>query len=243
MIKIFGDSHAGYFNLTEKVRHSYPSLKEIKNRDYKLSVTHGASVKGLGKKSSRLNIAQAIGESISAGDTLVLNFGQVDLELGYYYENVIKCRTIEPPIFIEELVTAYERFLLQTIPKVGKIIIKGVNIPVFRFQTFAENYIGKIITENINSQSEVHQKKIQLSNAILKVEDATKAAIDFNSRMEEIACNNRGLVYFDINSYLADEEGLIKNEYIPANFDHHIVDTVYVRNIHWVELVKALEKV
>lgn len=243
MIKIYGDSHAAYFNLTDKVRESYPRLKIIRNKDFKLSVAHGASVKGLGKKKSRLNMAKVIGESIEIEDTLVLNFGQVDLELGFYYELVIKGKSVSPIAYVEELIRVYIKFLLEIRKKVKRIIIKGVNIPVFRYKNFALNYVGKIITENIKSEEDAARKKNILSSEILDIVEATNMSLLFNSLLKKFSENNSKIGYFDLTEFLISNDGKIKNEYIPSNFDHHIIDSLYIRNLHWKQLLKTLESI
>ncbi len=50
----------------------------------------GASLKGLLKEDSTLNYKKYIYENIDKESIIILKFGQVDMEYGYYYTNIIK---------------------------------------------------------------------------------------------------------------------------------------------------------
>lgn len=242
MIKIFGDSHAAYFNITDKLRNSFPNLDRIRNRDYSLSVNHDASIKGLGKKKSRKNIKKIINDSINKNDILILNFGQVDVELGLYYQLVVKEKKIELNNYIEDLADTYKNYLSEFCRKTDKVVLKGLNPPVFRYRNFAVNYISKIITENETDADKIIEKKKVLESVVFSISESAAASLYFNKLMSEFSTTISNLSYFDLNDYLIADDGLIRHEFIPSGFDHHIIDSLYTRYIHWYELLAVLEK-
>lgn len=89
-INIFGDSHSQYYNLTPKIKYHDPVLREVSTRNVNLCVSHGASIRGLGRKKSRLRLGELVKYSVSHDAFNVFAFGQVDIELGYYYRRLFR---------------------------------------------------------------------------------------------------------------------------------------------------------
>ena len=85
MIKIYGDSHSRIF-------------KKIKLNRFKLNVENvsGASLIGLPKSNSKLKLRSKIITYLKNNkpDFLILKFGQVDIDLGYYYRIVVSTKSI-----------------------------------------------------------------------------------------------------------------------------------------------------
>ena len=81
MIKVFGDSHSRIF-------------KKINLDKFKIDVDSisGASLNGLCKINSKLNINQKIINYLKNNkpDFLILKFGQVDIDLNYYRRNLFR---------------------------------------------------------------------------------------------------------------------------------------------------------
>lgn len=89
-VKIHGDSHSVYFKKTG-ISHwttSYP----LKEYDTSCRSFDGASIKGLGRLRSTLRIRDVVVSEAKEADVLVLCFGQVDIELGFFYVNLVKKR-------------------------------------------------------------------------------------------------------------------------------------------------------
>ena len=111
MIKIYGDSHSRIF-------------KKIKLNRFKLNVENvsGASLIGLPKSNSKLKLRSKIITYLKNNkpDFLILKFGQVDIDLGYYYRIVVKNQSIIKREYVNNLVIKYINFineLSQLYPK------------------------------------------------------------------------------------------------------------------------------
>ena len=67
-------------------------------------------------------------------------------------------------------------------------------------------------------------------------------SVHFNESLKAFAMKN-GITYFDINKDIAYNNGLVREEFIPTSFDHHIVDSIKTRIIHLKSLKIAIEAV
>lgn len=232
---IFGDSHCQYFQTNEKLVYYQ---KWIDDYDFKTFVMNGASLLGLGKRKSRLNVTKAIRENICPYAKNIFAYGQVDIELGYYYRKIVKGENIDAESFVETLANYYDDFLKTLDLPSRQIVIKGINLTVLKESSFAIEYIKRIITENINGQKEREFYKRILQENLEPFEFRNKIGIEFNAKLEGIAEKN-GYSYFDMNDYLCDNIGVgVKGDFCPAFFDHHVVDSLEMRVAHLAKLVK-----
>ena len=121
-ISVFGDSHSRIF---KKIN--------IKNIVLDVNNISGGTITGLAKRISTLEIKKTIIAYLQNQelDYLILKFGQVDIELGYYYKSVVKNDTFTKQEYIDIIIGKYKLFLediLKYIDK-SKIIIWGINPP------------------------------------------------------------------------------------------------------------------
>ncbi len=226
---VFGDSHSVYFGATPQLIHMKPEYNAL---DLKLEVIQGATVKGLGKRVATLNTLAKIDDSIHkySPDIVVLAFGQVDVELGYYYVTVVKGEEISPESYIKSLTDTYLKFIQEKSQGKYLLVVKGINPPVLSFfKTKALTYTNRIITENIEDESE--QRRLFESLKINFPDDTARLRnhLFFNTLIEEHA-QRYGFDYYDINRYLIEPgTNHVKLSLIPSAFDHHIADTLEVR--------------
>lgn len=96
-VQIFGDSHVKYFEPSKYVR----PITNIELEVYKIPAS---SIMGLGRKRSTLKTHEKINNYIDNNAISVFAFGQVDLELGYYYKKIIKNENTNHDIFISSLI-------------------------------------------------------------------------------------------------------------------------------------------
>lgn len=83
-VSVFGDSHCSRFAISRQMIACMPLLRAV---DLALHPFSGGTITGFGKRSSSLGIADKIRTAIRPYDRLlVFNFGQVDVELGYFYD-------------------------------------------------------------------------------------------------------------------------------------------------------------
>ncbi len=236
--KVFGDSHSRYFEVNEKVKFHAPWVKKYDVEVFKIPAS---SVIGLGRKRSKLNVAGSIKDKLACDGYNVFGFGQVDLELGYYYKKIIKREEVELGRFADYLVEVYAEFIKSLRLPADLICIKGLNLTVLKYQPFALAYVKRIILENIDNESEIANADKFLKANMESFSERNAATLEFNKKLR-LKCKEEGWKYFDINEYLSDftpGKG-IADRYIPSGFDHHLVDSIEIRKMHLSEMVKAI---
>ncbi|QIV88312.1 SGNH/GDSL hydrolase family protein [Glutamicibacter mishrai] len=238
---VVGDSHTEYFGITNQLRTINKSLRGITCYN---KVIHGATVSGVGKLTSTLNVGSDIPKWIKNAkpDFLVLNLGQVDIELGIPFRQYVQGSTSPMSELIDQFVAAYFRYIETLDMPNSRIIIKGINLPTLCYdRDKAIKYITRIVTERFTDSSDDLSKRhsvVQnLKNSYASDILRTELAFRFNSILKG-ACNELGYGYFDINAHLLDpESGTISPKFVPTGFDHHIIDSLDVRDLHWRELL------
>lgn len=240
-IKVFGDSHSKYFNVNRQLTRVNPN---IAGHQVAVEIFKGATVGGFGKRESTLNVKEFISNNYLENDVdfYIFNFGQVDLELGYFYKRYIKKESVN----FSEFVMAQSSTLINWIVgnmDVEKCIVKGVNVPVLCFdQNKAINYTKRIITENLTDSNSIDEALDNMKKTFPNDLERTQMALRYNQGLEN-QCANAGLKYFDINSSLVDRvRKVVQSKYIPASLDHHLVDSVEVRSLHVNALLNCIYK-
>lgn len=237
-IVVFGDSHSRYFEVTEKLRFHAPWLRGKKIEVYKIPAS---SIIGLGKQRSKLNVSRKVESEIKHDDFNVFAFGQVDLELGFYYKKIVKNDPLSLDEFVLNLLSVYEEFVLDLGLKKENIALKGLNLTVLKYPEFACAYIRRIILENVNDPEEVKILSSKLKETLESFSARNNATLLFNNGLKNI-CKKNGWKYFDLNDYLSDftpGKGIL-DRFIPASFDHHIIDSLEVRKLHLSKLIGLL---
>ena len=239
---VFGDSHTVYFGDARQVLGYDSNYKKL---DIDCNVKHGAAIAGFGKRQSTTNVKQKILEILKTNshDYLLLNFGQVDVELGLFYRKFIKKENLSFKTHCENIIRIYIEFI-QSLPfDNNNILVKGINLPVLCYSKSKWlDYINRIITENIVDPNEVTLISREMENFYLCDHDRTSMALLFNERLKSELSKIK-VEYGDINKDLLDEStGLISTNFIPCKMDHHLVDSVGVRNYHWNLVSKFVSK-
>ncbi|WP_157774066.1 hypothetical protein [Pseudoalteromonas atlantica] len=235
-IKIFGDSHSKYFQKTLNTEHLRTFLLGMEKTVYRFD---GSSVKGIGKRASTLNIQSEILANVDSHDVVVLAFGQVDVELGYYYKKFIKQSRQSFESFTEECISAYIILITELLHITKKVIIKGLNHPVLVGNEITCRYVSRIITENITSEIDSKHIFRELLNNMPSFQSRLNQTMYFNFQLEAMA-TKLGVGFFSINSCICTPSGQVEMKYRPATFDHHLVDSIEVREIHHMCLGRAL---
>lgn len=230
---VFGDSHSRLFNRSKDLDF-YLGLKE---QDYNIEVNPipAASIKGFGNRQSKLDVSSSIVERICKDHDLflVLAFGQVDIELGYYYKSFVEKNPITFQDFATQIVEIYMRFIDSLSIPIKKILIKGINSPVLVYhKQKAIQYTKRIITENTTDENLIKEVVHDMNQRFPSGLQRTNYHLKFNKILKNI-CFERGIKYFDINDDLINvETGVINSCFVPSGNDHHLVDSIYVRNLH-----------
>lgn len=232
-VLVFGDSHTVYFGDARQV---FGFDNNYKKLDIDCNVKHGAAIAGFGKRQSTMNVKQKILEILKTNshDYLLLNFGQVDVELGLFYRKFIKEENLSFKTHCTNIIKIYIEFI-KNLPFDNKnILVKGINLPVLCYSKSKWlDYINRIITENIVDPGEVTRISNKMEDFYLCDHKRTNMALLFNEILKS-ELSKINVEYGDINRELLDEStGLISTNFIPCRMDHHLVDSVGVRNYHW----------
>lgn len=208
MIKIFGDSHSRVF-------------KKIKLENYNIDVDSisGASLSGLFNKNSKLQVKSKILNYLQHNKPsfLILKFGQVDIDLQYYFRLVIKNEKIKKHEYINKLITNYIDFILEIsklYPK-QQIIIYGINPPTLIDKQKCFKYTLRIIAEkNINDKI-----KNKLLNVIDNIEIRTQLSKLFNETCKK-SCIKHNIKYTEVFDEILENNIVMKK--FTNNNDHHL---------------------
>lgn len=239
VVKIFGDSHTLYFRQVS-MKPDYLSYR-LAEYDLEVEVYQAASVKGFGNRNSTLNTMDKVINQVEADDIVVLNFGQVDIELGIFYKLIVKEENIAKAHFIRHCINAYRVLLKSLMKKTSRIILKGCNSPVLIDQFKAIKYVERIITENISNVDDLAKSRGRANLLYPDIFERIGLMRKFNNALKKMA-SELEIGYFDINDDICYPSGMVKEQYIPASFDHHLVDSMDVRLIHQKALVNTLDK-
>lgn len=205
-----------------------------------------ASVAGFRPTATTLSTKDIIRAALPKSDRLVLGFGQVDLELGYYYRRVIKRdSSVTPKSYVPWLVDIYLGFIDSLKINPEKLMIKGCHLTMFSNKHFTKRYVGKIIkgdTEITKSQSAEIQNI--LMQEILGESQTNEMLLNFNNEIR-LQAKSRGFRYFDINNEIGymDKEGnqRLKTAFMPAISDHHLADSIFIRRSFLSAVLKGFD--
>ena len=208
IIKIFGDSHSRIF-------------KKINLTKFTIDVDSisGASLSGLTNKNSQLQVKNKIIDYLhnNKPSFLIFKFGQVDIDLQYYFKIVIKNQKINKKEYVKNLIQNYIKFIdeISKIYPKHKIIIYGINPPTLIDKQKCFDYTLRIISEkNINNDI-----KNKLLNSIDNIEERTIFSKLFNKTCKYY-CDKNNIKYIEVFDDLL-ENNIIMSKYTNNN-DHHI---------------------
>ncbi|MBW6402008.1 hypothetical protein KPL78_29450 [Roseomonas sp. HJA6] len=235
-ISVFGDSHSAFFF---EVPFFAGRLGLASPPPYRITGQHipGASVAGFRPGQTKLKVKETIRRTLPSATHAIFAFGQVDLELGYYYRNAIKQEKVVPKTYVEWLIGIYEEFLSDLDDAHCRVALKGVNLTTLAPRPFAARYVARIVMEGTTVTAEQAQKLI---GPFILSEDAQNAMhLDFNAALAALA-QRTGRGYFDLVAQTGNGNirGLsaapprLADHFRTAKLDHHLADTVVVRRLH-----------
>ncbi|MBU2877766.1 hypothetical protein [Aliiglaciecola lipolytica] len=241
-ILVVGDSHSRFMNITSEMRDCLSVTRGLSVRVMPIS---GATITGFGKRASTLDSYGSMVDIYHQfnPDYVCFALGQVDIELGYFYRKVIKEEQIEYKSFIDGLVANYaekcNEFVSSFNPK--GLSIKGVNLSTLtESRSKAVHYTSRIIAENVNDDEQKKHFNKQLREFFPSNIERNSAHLYFNKSLKEM-CLANGFNYFDIVEETSDLNSLsVSKQFIPCSDDHHLLDSLYVRECHLINLVKSL---
>lgn len=243
-ILIFGDSHTRYFGITRNLNDKNPEFRDL---EIKITEVTGGSAVGLGRKESSLKTLDTLFRVLNTfePDYICFAFGQVDIEAGIYYRRIIKQQTFNLKEHIESVCSIYLKSISAIIEHKNisnkRVCIKGVNISsLTENKNDAVDYTMKYIAKDIEDIELLSFYRSNLYSVFPDIMERFQIHHYFN---ETLKSKSDGVFsYFDINDHLSDIENpaYCKPMFISSELDHHIVDSLYSREIHIRELLKAL---
>lgn len=236
-ICVFGDSHSALFLQSPFFAGRLGLKVPLPYRITGRAIT-AASVAGFRPGRSTLMVKDTIREALPSNERMILAFGQVDLELGYYYRLSIKKETITPEEYIEFLIGIYANFIADLPIKDCRLVFKGANLTSLSPRGFAARYISRIVKEGSSLSPDEAQALVE--PFVLSEDAQNDMHLRFNDALAQFA-KQAGHGYFDLVSETGN--GSIRNissvplrladEYRVGALDHHIADTVAARRLHY----------
>lgn len=244
-ITVFGCSHSVYFHASPfyygRMGFAFPTPYHVVGK-----VIGAASVAGFRPGVSTLSVRQTILDALPQTERLILAFGQVDLELGYYYRLVIKQDSLTRDDYVAWLLGIYRAFLHELPLDDCSLGLKGVNLTALSPKGYAARYVSRIITEN-GSMGQGEAEKLLLP-IILSEDEQNEMSLAFNRGLAIIAAE-MGARYFDLNDRISNGNitgisavpARLHDMHRVAGLDHHLADTVEVRKMHFEAAGKVFD--
>lgn len=237
-IHVFGDSHAKFFFRTGFFAGRHKLATPLR---YQIDGQYipASSVAGFRPGDRKLNVKDTIREALPDVSHLILAFGQVDLELGYYYRLAVKKEDQTPETYVKWLLGIYGDFVASLSDADCEIALKGVNLTALTPKPFAIKYVLRIIEGE--ERKDAPEAKKTLSPLILSEDEQNAMHLDFNAGLAKMA-EDKGLKYFDLVAETSEKGAdtpRLADSFKPAGFDHHLIDSVAVRRMHYVAAGKA----
>lgn len=210
-VSLFGDSHSLFFKHFE-----HPQIH------LNLHAIIGATITGLPRRDSTLQVGNKIKQEIKKAtvDFLVLKFGQIDVELGYYYKKLVKRKDLEINQYIEGVISDYSIFLNSLLTFFnGKILVFGINLPSTINNEQAMKYQKQNFIAEIKGPDRERFLK-QLKETYPNIKERTKLHLRFNNLLKDF-CERTSLDYIDVVSPFLDKKSLIIKEEFSVETDHH----------------------
>lgn len=233
VVTVFGDSHSKFFHPTPL---QYQRMGVGTPLPYRINGSHirGAAVSGFRQQESTLNVKEKIIAALTDARYMILAFGQVDLELGYYFRNAIKGESYSPEAYTDWLIGIYSSFVNGLQNDRCELALKGANLTVLDPAPFAARYVSKIAREGTKLTIAEASKLVR--PFILSETDQNSMHLRFNEMIRDLAIN-LGIRYFDLNDDIRDlteDQPRVADVYRPGPFDHHLTDSLPVRRLHYV---------
>ena len=191
-------------------------MTDYKNNNVILDINPipGASIKGLPRKESTLQLNNIIKDKLKNNyDLVIFKFGQVDIDLGFWYTKIIKNNNITFLEYIDIIIKSYKEFILSL--NIINLIIFGINLPsIFDNKTYI-NFTYKIIKKNTFN-------KIKLKKYMPNIYQRTQNTILFNNQLKLLAKELNICYYDNIEISLDKKTNILDEKYHDKkDLDHH----------------------
>jgi len=211
---VFGDSSSRIFS-------TLLDPKKVKVHTYS-----GATIRGLCKTGTTLNVADKIADQIfkyqpDEIDAIILFFGTVDAHLTYYYRKMFKGEKQSYRDYVKDVMECYRKFINSFAERVrSKFIIIGPYPPITTnkdFPDFLKRYICKEVDEHLPKSRENIPMILEcfddVDRYLRKNQMDTLPERIANVRYFNDQLSNLGPRYVSINKDIVDDTGLIEMKY------------------------------
>ena len=220
---IFGDSH---------VVPTFYCPRQFELLGFKVNFfpVSGASIVGLGRNKSTLELLPKITQYIVSNnpDYVLMKFGQVDNEFGYYYKKFVKKeRVMDVDSFAESLLEKYKEIICK-LTNMTNVVVGCINLPsIYSRRHWAKRTLD-VITGDIDEGqfASLHDKLLALQPSIVS---RTKRAIQFNAKLEAM-CREIGVLFVDHTEIFQDKTTGLLHLYNQSDDDHHYVTSDFMRS-------------
>ncbi|WP_312531859.1 hypothetical protein [Paracoccus sp. (in: a-proteobacteria)] len=239
IINVVGDSHTAYFNLPDQLTARRCGLPWPLPYKVRARVIPSASLVGLRGEEGTLRTRDIIRPIAAGASHLLLAFGQVDLEIGYYNRLVIKGEKMSPSGLVDYLMAMMHKFFSEVDLSKPQCAIKGVNLTAYNDRAFAARYIGKILSDR-HAPDALDDVVRRTKKFFLGEAAQDELHMEFNARAKAFA-DERGYGYVDVNDFLArrDDSGQVAQPvaidiaYLPIRRDHHVIHSLEMYREHY----------
>lgn len=178
----------------------------------------GATLLGFGRRNSSLGHFEKIKYYIETvrPKSVVLKFGQVDIDLGIYHKIVIKNKKIDLLDYIKNIIDIYFESLAYLLGT-KNIYILPINHPTILDHDTCTEYTSRIITETISDQKSIEKYKHKLHSILPSYKHRSLITQQFNKYLMEKT--NNVYTFIDTNEYFLKNNVL--QEIFLNNTDHH----------------------
>lgn len=232
-IAVLGDSHSAFFFKGGMGRARLglpdPAPWEVVGRSIS-----GASVAGFRPGNGRLDVKAVVRDQLPLHTHMVLAFGQVDLELGYYYRLVVKGEQVSPAAYVAWLAGIYRDFLADLDLGACDVALKGVNPTALGPKHFSARYVSRIVLEQDADEAAAIARVLP---HVLSQDEQNAMHYAFNAELASLA-DDLGIRYFDLVPLLTEPHpsggpARLSDLHRRAAFDHHVANTVWMRRKHY----------
>lgn len=225
---IFGDSHCLCFGQGDVIVKNTYNIQML-NQD-------SSTARGLINPNSTLKYGEHIEHFIKFKNNFgnkpfntnekfnyyVFKFGQVDIQVNYYYKKIIKNEIITKDIFFNEVINSYIYYItFLNRFKNYNILVCGINMPS---PTSYKSYLYKVL-----KLDEIHKNELLDS---ITLEELNNDTILFNNLLKQ-ECLLNNITYFDLTdecTYINNNQVYLRPEFIGN--DHHYNGCMSITNLN-----------
>lgn len=240
-ILCFGDSHARYFKKSNMLGWGGtlgPSTPKIIAYDYV-----AASAKGFAAGERSRFAYKKFMRDLATHDAanVCLAYGQVDAEVGFYYRKYVAGTAGSAEADLSSVYRDYVAMAKTTLPD-ARIVFKGPNPSTMRMDTQLTRYVFMRLTARVPQQAE----RDRIWDTILSDPPTVHDHARLNCLASDLlaqAVRAAGYHVFDIRNEIQDPDhpGLARWDFVPAESDVHLTDSLVVRRACQTALFCALE--